>query len=159
MCGKVECFDDIVMHTPEDYKERNIDILTEIEVEAIDPQKKTVIYREKDGLSEIPYDVLVFATGGSPFIPVEGTDLEGVFMIRTLTDGERITEWASSSNRAVIVGAGLIGLEIAYGLLRMGLEVTVTDMLHQIVPRFLDPDMAAIVQVYLEEKGYPRQGP
>lgn len=153
MCGEVECFDDIVMHIPEDYKERNIDILTETEVESIDPQKKTVTYRGKDGVTEIPYDVLVLATGGSPFIPpVEGTDLEGVFTIRTLTDGERITEWASSSSRAVVVGAGLIGLEIAYGLLRMGLEVTVTEMLPQIVPRSLDPDMAAIVQGYLEEK-------
>jgi len=154
MCGEVECFDDIVMHRPEDYRERNIDILTETEVEAIDPQKKTVTYRGKEGLREIPYDVLVLATGGSPFIPpVEGTDLEGVFTIRTLTDGERITEWASKSKRAVVVGAGLIGLEIAYGLLRMGLEVTVTEMLPQIVPRSLDPDMAAIVQGYLEEKG------
>ncbi|MCQ8905011.1 MAG: NAD(P)/FAD-dependent oxidoreductase, partial [Methanothermobacter sp.] len=154
MCGEVECFDDIVMHTPEDYRERNIDILTETEVESIDPQKRTVTYRGKDGVTEIPYDVLVLATGGSPFIPpVEGTDLEGVFTIRTLTDGERITEWASKSKSAVVVGAGLIGLEIAYGLLRMGLEVTVTEMLPQIVPRSLDPDMAAIVQGYLEEKG------
>jgi NADH oxidase (H2O2-forming) len=154
MCGEVECFDDIVMHTPEDYRERNIDILTETEVESIDPQRRTVTYRGKDGVTEIPYDVLVLATGGSPFIPpVEGTDLEGVFTIRTLTDGERITEWASKSKSAVVVGAGLIGLEIAYGLLRMGLEVTVTEMLPQIVPRSLDPDMAAIVQGYLEEKG------
>ncbi|MDI6702623.1 FAD-dependent oxidoreductase [Methanothermobacter wolfeii] len=154
MCGEVESFDDIIMHTPEDYRDRNIKILTETEVEGVSPEKKTVTYRRGEEAGEIPYDVLVIATGGSPFIPpVEGVDLEGVFTIRSLTDGEKIAEWASKSKSAVVVGAGLIGLEMAYGLLRMGLEVTVTEMLPQIVPRSLDPDMAAIVQEYLEEKG------
>lgn len=77
---------------------------------------------------------------------MEGSGLDGVFKIRTIKDGFKIKKLAEKSQKAVVVGAGLIRLEIAYGLKNMGLEVTVTEMLPQIVPRNLDPAMASIVQ-------------
>ncbi len=157
LCGEVDCFEDIIMHQAEDYLDRNIKVITKAEVFDVQSQENKVKYYLKDHKEiehELEYDYLVIATGGSPFIPpVEGTDLEGVFKIRTLEDGIKIADWASNSKKAVVVGAGLIGLEIAYGLKKRGLNVTVTEMLPQIVPRSLDPDMAQIVQEYLENEG------
>lgn len=157
LCGEVECFEDIIMHQAEDYLDRNIKVITKAEVFDVQIKENKIKYYLKDHKEieyELEYDYLVIATGGSPFIPpVEGTDLEGVFKIRTLEDGIKIADWASNSKKAVVVGAGLIGLEIAYGLKKRGLNVTVTEMLPQIVPRSLDPDMAQIVQEYLENEG------
>ncbi len=157
LCGEVECFDDIIMHQPEDYLERDIEIITEAKVFEIDSKQNTVKYRKlKDTESsgnELFYDYLIMATGATSFIPpVKGSDLEGVFKIRTIDDGFKIKEYAEKSKNAVVVGAGLIGLETAYGLKKIGLEVTVTEMLSQIVPRNLDPDMAELVQKYLEKQ-------
>lgn len=158
LCGEVDCFEDIIMHEPEDYLERDINVITRAEVFEVDDKKNKIKYqlKEDDKLieRELDYDYLVIATGGSPFIPpMEGCYLDGVFKIRTIKDGQQIMRWAEKSKKAIVVGAGLIGLEIAFGLKNMGLDVTVTEMLPQIVPRSLDPDMAKIVQNYIEKKG------
>ena len=157
LSGDVECFDDIIMHNPEDYLDRDITVITESEVYAVDHDKKTLKYSsiKDENIDEtLTYDKLVISTGGSPFIPpMEGTDLDGVFKIRTIADGRKLLDWAKESKSAVVAGAGLIGLEIAYGLKKMGLEVTVSEMLPQIVPRSLDPNMAKIIQEYMEEEG------
>ncbi|HML06159.1 MAG TPA: FAD-dependent oxidoreductase [Methanobacterium sp.] len=159
LCGEVDCFEDIIMHQPGDYLEKAINVITKAEVHEVSSEDNKVKYRLlNDGYNNsekiLSYDYLVIATGGAPFIPpVEGANLKGVFKIRTIKDGFKIKEWAEKSKKAVVVGAGLIGLEIAYGLSNMGLDVTVTEMLPQIVPRNLDPAMASIVQKYIEKKG------
>ena len=100
------------------------------------------------------YDKLVLATGGSPFVPpMKGVDLDGVFKIRTLDDGKKVKEWSENCKSALVTGAGLIGIEIAYAFKEMGLKVTLCEMLPQIVPRSLDPDMAKIITDYLIEEG------
>ena len=154
LSGTIESFDDIVMRTPEDYKNKNIDVIVEAEVTAVDSDKKTVTY-EKDG-SEIiiDYDKLVLATGGNPFVPpMEGADLEGVFRIRNIEDGKRVKEAMKDAKSAIVTGAGLIGIEIAFALRKQGLDVILSEMLHQIVPRSLDKDMSDILVKYLEMEG------
>ena len=154
LSGTIESFDDIVMRTPEDYKNKNIDVIVEAEVTAVDSDKKTVTY-EKDG-SEIiiEYDKLVLATGGNPFVPpMEGADLEGVFRIRNIEDGKRVKEAMKDAKSAIVTGAGLIGIEIAFALRKQGLDVILSEMLHQIVPRSLDKDMSDILVKYLEMEG------
>jgi NADH oxidase (H2O2-forming) len=158
LCGEVDCFENIIMHEPSDYLERNINVITQAEVVKVKEAENTIKYHLQEGQNtvekELEYDYLVIATGGSPFIPpMEGCYLDGVFKIRTIKDGQQIMRWAEKSKKAIVVGAGLIGLEIAFGLKNMGLNVTVTEMLPQIVPRSLDPDMAKIVQNYIEKKG------
>lgn len=158
LSGEVECFDDIVMHQPEDYLEKDIKIITNAEVFEIVKTENKLKYRLNNRYmsieKEVSYDYLVIATGATSFIPhVEGINLEGVFKIRTIEDGFDIKNWAEKSGKAVVVGAGLIGLETAYGLKKMGLDVTVTEMLPQIIPRSLDSDMARIVQDYMEKEG------
>lgn len=154
--GDIESFDEIVMHTPDYYGKLGIKIITRSEVYEVSSQKNMVRYRRlnSDKNFSIKYDILVIATGGDPFIPpVEGTELNGVFKVRTIDDGEKIKKWAEKSKKAVVIGAGAIGLEIGYGLKQIGMEVSVTEMLPQILPRSLDPDMAEKVQTYMETAG------
>ena len=158
--GEIESFDEIVMHTPEYYGKQGINIITDSEVFEVVASEKFVKYRSNNTQTTnktegiLYYDYLVIATGGSPFIPpVEGTDLKGVFKVRTIEDGAKIKKWTEHSRKAVVVGAGAIGLELSYGLKQLGIDVSVTEMVPQILPRSLDPDMALKVQDYLESIG------
>ena len=158
LSGDVKNFNDIIMHQPEEYLDRNITVLTEAEVLEVEKEQNKIKYilmnDKKRHERELEYDRLVIATGGAPFIPpVKGANLKGVFTIHTIDDGFKIKKWANKSQTAVVVGAGLIGLETAYGLKKMGLEVVVGELVSQIVPRLLDPDMARLVQNYLEKEG------
>ena len=93
LSGTIKSFDDIVMRTPEDYKKKDIDIITEVEVTAVDSGKKTVTYESKSKSKTIKYDKLVLATGGNPFVPpMEGVDLDGVYQIRNIDDGIKVQE-------------------------------------------------------------------
>ena len=150
----IPSFEDIVMRSPEDYAKKNIEINLETEVTAVDKDKKEITYVKDNVEKKMKYDKLVLATGGSPFVPpMKGVDLEGVFKIRTLDDGKEVKEYAKNCKSALVTGAGLIGIEIAYAFKEMGLEVTLCEMLPQIVPRSLDPDMSRIIEGYLESEG------
>ena len=154
ICNEIPSFEDIIMHTPEEYKkDRHIDVITESEVLDVDSENNKIIYKDKENNEiELTYDYLVLATGGSPFVPpIEGVDLKGVFKLRTIEDGMKIKEYAENSKSAIVAGAGAIGLETAYALKELGLDVIVVEMAPQILPRALDIDMAKIVMKYLEE--------
>ena len=142
---------DIVMHDPAYYeKERGIRVLTETKVESVDGEGKTVTA----GGVAYPYDSLVIATGGTVFVPpIEGKDLDNVFVVRTVTDGKRIQAALEGAENVVIGGAGVIGLELAVALRDMGKQVTVIEMMDQVIPRIADRDMASMIQEELESKG------
>lgn len=144
-------WDEIVMHTPQFYSEkRNIRVLTKTKVESVDGEAKTVTA----GGESYPYDSLVIATGGRVFVPpIAGTDLKNVFVVRTVRDGKNIQAALSDVDRVVIGGAGVIGLELAVSLRGMGKDVTVIEMMDQVIPRIADKDMADEIQAHLEEKG------
>ena len=154
LSGTIKSFDDIIMRTPEDYKAKDIDIITEVEVTAVDSEAKTVTYESSSGKTEIKYDKLVLATGGNPFVPpMEGVDLDGVYQIRNIEDGKRVQKAMKDAKSAIVTGAGLIGIEIAFALMKQGLNVTLSEMMPQIVPRSLDKDMSDILVEYLESEG------
>lgn len=144
-------WDEIVMHTPQFYSEkRNIRVLTKTKVESVDGEAKTVTA----GGESYPYDSLVIATGGRVFVPpIAGTDLKNVFVVRTVRDGKDIQAALSDVDRVVIGGAGVIGLELAVSLRGMGKDVTVIEMMDQVIPRIADKDIADEIQAHLEEKG------
>ena len=85
--------------------------------------------------------------------PIAGTDLKNVFVVRTVRDGKDIQAALSDVDRVVIGGAGVIGLELAVSLRGMGKDVTVIEMMDQVIPRIADKDMADEIQAHLEEKG------
>ena len=142
---------DIVMHDPAFYKEsRDIDVVVRTRVESVDGEKKEV----SAGGKTYPYDSLVIATGGTVFVPpIEGKDLANVFVVRTVRDGKDIQAALEGAERVVIGGAGVIGLELAVALRDMGKDVTVIEMMDQVIPRIADRDMADIVQKDLEGLG------
>lgn len=101
------------------------------------------------------YDKLVLAPGAGAIVPaLPGLPAPNVFTVKTVPDSDQIREWIDREKpkQAVVVGAGFIGLEAAEALKRRGLEVTVVEMLPQVLPP-LDPDMAVFVARHLEEQG------
>ena len=144
-------WDEIVMHRPDFYAEkRNIKVLTQTRVESVDGEAKTVTAAGQ----EYPYDSLVIATGGRVFVPpIAGTDLRNVFVVRTVRDGRNIQAALRDVDKVVIGGAGVIGLELAVSLREMGKDVTVIEMMDQVIPRIADKDMADEIQRHLEDRG------
>ncbi len=145
----------LLQATPEVFARNfNIEVRTAQEVTAIDRASSQVEVRELDSrrLYREPYAALVLAPGARPVRPsLPGIELPGIFALRSLTDSQRIREWiaARAARRALIVGAGYIGLEMAENLTRRGLKVTVVETLSQVLPA-LDPEMAEPVSRHLE---------
>ncbi len=140
------------------YKDDSIFIEKEIKlvnVRAVGINRKKRIVTTADG-NTYSYDKLVLASGAKPFIPsIPGVDLPGVFTLRTSDDAVDILNWINSRRvrDVVLLGAGAIGIEEAYLLSRQGLKVTLVEMLRNVMPNVLDPDMAEEVQAYMEKRG------
>ncbi len=148
---------DLLLVTPERFRARlAIDVRVRHEVLSIDRAARTVRVRSADGREQTePYDALVLATGTSPMRPpVEGIDLPGVFSVRDVPGTRRLKAWIDERGprRAVVVGAGFIGLEIAENLARRGLSVTVIERASQVLAP-LDPEMAGPLQKHIEANG------
>ncbi|MBC7363996.1 MAG: NAD(P)/FAD-dependent oxidoreductase, partial [Candidatus Aminicenantes bacterium] len=108
-----------------------------------------------DGEENIPFDYLVLATGSVPFAPpVKGLGKSGVFYFRTLDDALNLIDYLQFRPEVVILGGGLLGLEIAKALRTRGLEkVTVVEVYDRLLPRQLDPEAASLLRRKLEEAG------
>ncbi len=145
----------LLVSTPELFRSRfNIEVRTETEVLTVDPARHEIEVRElRTGETRREaYDALVLSPGAEPVRPsVPGIDLPGIFALRTIPDSRRIRRWieSRSARRAVVVGGGLIGMEMAENLVRRGLQVTVVDRLPQVLP-MLDFEMAEPVCRHLE---------
>lgn len=152
--GHIDSFDDIIMHKPEEYMSKDIRIMTESRVTEIDHDNTEITYEDKDGNKQnIKYDKLVIATGGKPLMPpIPGKDLEGVFKVRTIEDGEEILAYSEKSNNVVLVGGGAIGLELGSELAHKGLNVTIAEMMPQLFPRSFDKEMSDKFQEHLQGK-------
>ncbi|MGE5556426.1 MAG: FAD-dependent oxidoreductase [Methanocella sp.] len=154
--GHIGSFRDLVVYQPAFFQMLKLNLRLQTQALAINTKEKTVTVQTKEGPTEtLPYDSLVVATGAEPFMPpIKGNEKKGILSLRSMEDGERIDAAVrSGAKSAIIMGAGLIGLELGVGLIERGLNVTVIEMLPQILPQLLDADMAKIVQQHLEEKG------
>ncbi|MEM3578114.1 MAG: FAD-dependent oxidoreductase [Candidatus Bathyarchaeia archaeon] len=154
--GQIPSFQNLIVFPPSYFQMMKLNLRTETKVTAIDTGKKTVETVDKDGKSEtLTYDSLIIATGASSFIPpIKGKEKAGIHSLRTIEDGEGIAQAVKEGARkAVIMGAGLIGLETAVALKERGLEVIVVELLPQILPQMLDADMAKVVQEMLQQRG------
>lgn len=154
--GQIPSFDDLIVFSPAYYKMLKLNLKTETEVKEIDIQNKRVSILNRNGNSEIlEYDKLIISTGASPFMPkIKGYEKKGIMALRTLDDGRKIDlSVKRGAKTALIMGAGLIGIEAGIGLKERGLNVTIVEMLPQILPAMLDFDMAKIIKEMLEQKG------
>ncbi len=126
-----------------------------INVRAVGVDKISKKVTTADGMS-YEYDKLILATGAKPIIfPIPGIDLAGVFTLRTSGDAVNILNWINSKRvkSVVLIGAGAIGLEIAYLTAEHGLNVTLVEKTDRILPGILDDDMCEEVEKYIVEKG------
>lgn len=157
--GLIQEREELIVNTPEKYAAlTGVEVLTEKEAIGIDAKAKSVKVKDvKNGEEEVfHYDKLVIATGASPAVPpVKGMELEGVFTIRTPQDAIGVRAYVDENGvkKAVVVGAGFIGLEMAENLQQKGVSVTVIDFAPQIMPNILDPEMAAFGKKHLLKKG------
>ncbi|WP_338701604.1 FAD-dependent oxidoreductase [Streptomyces sp. Q6] len=147
--GQVDERDDLVARSPAAHRERGIDLRMRTEVVEIDTAGRRVRARELDGGAEswTSYDKLVIATGARPIRPaLPGIDAAGVHGVQTLDDGQALLDTlrVTKGRRAVVVGAGYIGVEMAEALINRGYEVTVVNRGSQPMST-LDPDMGRLV--------------
>jgi NADPH-dependent 2,4-dienoyl-CoA reductase/sulfur reductase-like enzyme/rhodanese-related sulfurtransferase len=136
----------------------NMDVLTQTRAVAIDRKNHQVelLNLGTNRTSTIEYDKLVLATGSLPAVPdLKGQDLEGVFTLYKIGEAEAIRNSVSPHRmrKAVIIGAGLIGLEMAEAFASQGLEVSVVEALDWPMPTILDFEVAAYVEKHLRDKG------
>lgn len=156
--GEIEERSRLLVATPELFSQRfNIDVRTRHEVTAIDRARRVVQGRDRasGGTFEVAYDRLILATGASPVVPpLAGVDAPNVFVLRNLADTDKLKEYldARAPRRAVVVGAGFIGLEMVEQLTRRGLSTALVELLPQVLPP-LDREMAHLVQEELERHG------
>ena len=144
------------VRTPEFMKNtKDIDTLLGWEATKINREEKTVEVKEvKTGeVKVLPYDKLVIATGADNFKPpMEGIDATGVFGMKTPKDAVDMQNYikVEGVESAVVIGAGLIGMECAEAFANWGLDVTIIEMQNSIFPQVLDAEMGAVFQNYLE---------
>jgi NADPH-dependent 2,4-dienoyl-CoA reductase/sulfur reductase-like enzyme/rhodanese-related sulfurtransferase len=139
-------------------KVKGVQVLPQREALAIEPAKKAVRVKNLETGTEedMAYDKLVLATGGSPYRPnIPGIDLKNVWFVshpdHVVSLKKEIA--AQGLKRAVLVGAGFIGIEMAEALVQQGLSVTVVEMMDQIMPCVLDKDIATFAAKHLRQKG------
>jgi NADPH-dependent 2,4-dienoyl-CoA reductase/sulfur reductase-like enzyme/rhodanese-related sulfurtransferase len=157
LSGEIPDRADLLLHTPESLADiLALDVRTGHEVVAVDRENRTVEVREREtGRSYTEtYDALVLSTGAAPVVPpLPGTDLPQVRVLRTVPDADALRAVVEDgARRAVVVGAGFIGLEVAEAFRHRGLEVTVVELAPQVLTP-LDPEMARSVQDALVRAG------
>ena len=161
--GVVPSLDPLIVRTPQEFAGKwRIDARTGHEVRAIDLDRRTVEVHEHDGAGgrtyQLGFDILHVATGAAPVRPdLPGIDDEHIHGVQTLEDADHLLGHLAggerpSPGRAVVVGGGYIGLEMAEAFLRRGWQVTVVDQATHVMPS-LDPDIAEVVADAMRDHG------
>lgn len=150
--------ENLLVATPELFKQRfNIEVRPQHEVLSIDRHKKQIKVRAPAGGDTYleDYDALVLSPGASPIKPpLPGIDAPGIFTMRTIPDSRETKEWIAKhrARRAVVVGGGFIGLEMAENLVKRGLAVTIIEKQSQLMP-LMDPEMISQVHRHMRRNG------
>ncbi len=158
VAGDVDSPDDLIARTPAAHRANGVDLRMGTEATEIDLGARVVHARESaTGVTErLPFDQLVIATGAVPIRPdLAGSQADGIHGLQTLQDGSDLLDTLLSTRapqRAVVVGAGYIGIEVAEACHRRGLDTTVVDMAPEPMTT-LDPDMGALVRSAMESTG------
>ena len=151
-------FHDLIEFSEDWFKKEHIDVHLGTSVETIDIQQKRVMAKKGAERIEREFDSLILATGATPWVPPiqkiqnNGQLVQGVFNLRTIDDGKQILSQIKEGIKATIIGAGLIGLEMADTLHKKGMDVTVVEALPTILANTLDDDMSEPVLQALQEK-------
>jgi CoA-dependent NAD(P)H sulfur oxidoreductase len=155
LSGVVESRDDLVARTPEQFAEKEIEVRVRHRVEKIDPENRKLSVRslESNETFEDAYDRLIIATGARAVLPpIPRADLDGVFRLRFLTDADEVRRHIEerSPRKAVVVGGGYIGLEVAENLCRLGMEVALIEGEDRVALAY-GPEVSERVEEHLKE--------
>lgn len=143
---------EITIHTEAFYQNKAISLHLREPVVEVHPDRKEVLTRPG---TTYPYDLLLMATGGQAFVPpIRGNEKQGVFKLRTMEDAIRMKAYSEKISHAILIGGGLVGLEVGGALLRRGLKVAVIEHNPRILPRQMDPEGAEILQAKMESMGF-----
>lgn len=157
IAGIIPDFPDLIEFSEDWFKKERIDVHLGTSVETIDIQQRRVIAKKGTEHIEKEFDSLILATGSYPWIPpIQNIQknkelLHGVHVLRTIKDGQDILAQIRKGKNATIIGAGLIGLEMADSLHKKGMNVTVVEALPSILANTLDDDMSEPVLQTLKE--------
>ena len=131
------------------FEENNVTAHVGVKIQEIDPDSKTIA---ADDGNTYTFDKLLLATGGHAIIPkLPGVDKQGISPLKTMADAERIHSF--KGDRAVVIGAGSIGVEACISLMRRGMRVTLLEQLGHVLPTVFDDEAAAIIRGVLEQMG------
>lgn len=154
--GEIKQRDALAVQTPQTLKALlNLDVRTSTEATAIDrPGKRVRVRALASGTEEwLPYDKLILAPGAVPVRPpLPGIDDPRILTLRSLSDMDRIKAAATDARRVTVIGAGFIGLEMAEQFVHLGKQVTLVEMLDQILPP-LDRPMTLLMEDELRRRG------
>jgi NADH oxidase (H2O2-forming) len=156
--GIIPKIDDLIEFSEEWFSKQNIELILNANAEQIDIKNKKIFVKKYSEIFEKSFDSLIIATGADPVLPPiknlkKGNNcIEGVFSVRTLDDAKKISSYIKNKYRVIIVGAGLIGLEMADSLFKRGLKVTIVEVLSDILLNTLDKDMARIVSEKISDE-------
>jgi len=142
----------LLYHNEDFYEKMRVNTIFKA-AKGIDPFQKKIIL-DDDSIES--YDRLLIATGSHPkSLPIEGIENKGIFFFKTLGDAKMLLNWIESENpkKAVVIGVGYMGVEVAIALRKAGLAVTSIGNRDRVLPRMLDREMAGLVQQKLEDSG------
>ena len=143
--------DEIYVEPKSFYDSNDIQLLLGTSIKTLNPEAKTVTCT---GHSTISFEKALIATGGEPIrLDLPGKTLQGIHYLRTLDDSLSIGREVTPERRAVIVGGGFIGMEVAASLTMLGVDVTVVEAQPYIWKHFVNPEMARFFQTYCMKKG------
>ncbi|NND85340.1 MAG: FAD-dependent oxidoreductase [Acidimicrobiia bacterium] len=154
IAGEVTELESLLARRPERFEADGITVRMHTEATSIDAERRVVGARGPDGELELAYDNLVYATGAAPLIPdIRDADAAGAFTLRTLDDAAAIEAAAGTATRAVVVGGGYIGIEVAEALHRRGIPTTIVTSGDTVMNRVLDEDMGNLATDAIRDQG------
>ena len=131
-------------------KKQGIDLIRGNGVVSVSPREGKVYLG--DG-SSFPYDALILAQGGSPILPdIPGLKTLNPLVLRTLADAKKLKTKAQRASKAIVLGAGLIGMQAAQALAEMGISVRLVELMNQVLPGYFDQRAASIIQKVYESR-------
>ena len=141
----------LLVRRPPWYERLDIDLRTEERVASIETERKVVVTEKGE---EVPYDRLLLATGGNPYVPpIPGSDRENVYTVRKLREATEVYQRLQGIRRIVIIGGGTLGLELARNLLELKAEVHVVESHHRLLPKLTDPAASEMLHLRLDQLG------
>ena len=157
LAGYLDEPEELVVRTPEKFRENGIEIHLYHEAVALDPVKKMVSIQDVNTgeVKSESYDYLVIATGADPVCPeMKGTDLDGVFLLKTIPNAKRIHQWMTgrNTNHVVLVGGGYINVEVAEAMLKQGKKTTIIQRPSQLLNN-MDPEFGEAAAEELKKHG------